>query len=180
VVSRSTATESGNQPGEGLNPVLERNIQIIMQRRRQETESASFQERVARAITQFAGSMAFIYLNAIVYGIWIAINLAALPGIPRFDPTLVFLATAASVEAIFLSTFVLITQNRMSAAADRRADLDVQIGLLTEYEMTRLLALNSAIARQLGVKTEVDPELEELKRDIAPEAVMDKLEDADL
>jgi uncharacterized membrane protein len=163
-----------------LNPVLERNIQIIMQRRRQETESAGLQERIARAITQFAGSMGFIYLHAIVYGIWITANLATLPGIPRFDPTLVFLATEASVEAIFLSTFVLITQNRMSAAADRRADLDVQIGLLTEHEMTRLLALNSAIARQLGVKTEVDPELEELKRDIAPEAVMDKLEDADL
>jgi uncharacterized membrane protein len=91
----------------------------------------------------------------------------------------VFLATEASVEAIFLSTFVLITQNHMAAAADRRANLDVQIGLLTEYELTRLLALNSAIARQLGVQTEVDPELEELKQEIAPEAVMDKLEHAD-
>jgi uncharacterized membrane protein len=65
--------------------------------------------------------MAFIYLHAFVYGVWIVANLATLPGIPRFDPTLVFLATEASVEAIFLSTFVLITQNHMSAAAERRA-----------------------------------------------------------
>src|SRR5690242_4912678 len=98
---------------------------------------------------------------------------------PASTPRSCFLATEASVEAIFLSTFVLITQNHMSAAAERRANLDVQIGLLTEYELTRLLALNSAIARQLGVQTEVDPELEELKQEIAPEAVMDKLEDAD-
>ena len=179
MASKNDATGSGNQPSHGLNPVLERNIEILMERRRQETQAAGFHARLARAITQFAGSMAFIYLHALVYGVWTVANLATLPGIPRFDPTLVFMATEASVEAIFLSTFVLITQNNMSAAADRRANLDVQIGLLTEYELTRLLALNSAIARQLGVQTEVDPELEELKQEIAPEAVMDKLEHAD-
>ncbi len=164
----------------GLNSVLERNIEILMQRRRQETEAASLQERIALTITKFAGSMTFIYLHATVYGLWILINVLGMRFIPRFDPTLVFLATVASVEAIFLTTFVLISQNRMTALADRRAELDVHIGLLTEHELTRLLALNSAIARQLGVKTEVDPELEELKRDVAPEAVMDKLEGAEL
>lgn len=166
-----------NGPQHGLNSVIERNIEILMERRRQHTMALSRQERIAFAITRFAGSMAFIYLHLIIFGVWIALNLT--PGLPHFDPMLVFLATTASVEAIFLSTFVLIAQNRMAETADKRAELDVQIGLLTEHELTRLLALNSAIARHLGVSTEIDPELEELKQDVAPDAVMEKLESSD-
>jgi uncharacterized membrane protein len=82
----------------------------------------------------------------------------------------------ASVEAIFLSTFVLITQNRMAADADKRADLDLQISLLAEHELTKMATLLSAIADKQGVRTEVDAELEEIKKDVAPEAVLDKIE----
>lgn len=160
---------------DGLNSVLERNIEILTQRRRQQTLALSRQERIALAITRFAGNMGFIYLHVVLFGAWIAVNLW--PGAPHFDPTLMHLATAASIEAIFLTTFVLITQNRMSEATERRAELDVQIGLLTEHELTRLLALNSAIAQHLGVSSEIDHELDELKRDVAPDAVMEKLED---
>jgi uncharacterized membrane protein len=88
----------------------------------------------------------------------------------------VILATAASVEAIFLSTFVLISQNRAAKAADRRADLDLQINLLTEHEVTRLITLTTAIAEQLGIRESKDPALRELERDVAPEAVLDTLE----
>lgn len=162
---------------DGLNSILERNIELLTERRRQQTMSLSRQDRGALAITHFVGSMAFIYLHAAIFGCWIAVNLW--PGAPHFDPTLVHLATAASVEAIFLTTFVLITQNRMAEAADKRAELDVHIGLLTEHELTRLLALNSAIAQHLGVSCEIDHELDELKRDVAPDAVMEKLENVD-
>jgi uncharacterized membrane protein len=82
----------------------------------------------------------------------------------------------ASVEAIFLSTFVLITQNRMAAAADRRADLDLQISLLAEHEITKLAALTSEIALKLGVETAVDRDMQEIKQDIAPDAVLDEIE----
>jgi uncharacterized membrane protein len=83
----------------------------------------------------------------------------------------------ASVEAIFLSTFILITQNRMSAAAEKRAELDLQISLLAEHEVTKLAALLSAIADRLGVETDVDAEVDELKQDVAPEAVLDEIEE---
>ena len=83
----------------------------------------------------------------------------------------------ASVEAIFLSTFILITQNRMSAAAEKRAELDLQISLLAEHEVTKLAALLSAIAGRLGIQTEVDSEVDELKQDVAPEAVLDEIEE---
>jgi uncharacterized membrane protein len=90
----------------------------------------------------------------------------------------VVLVMVASVEAIFLSTFVLISQNRMMAAQNKRADLDLQIGLLAEHEITKLVTLVSAMADRMGVKTEVDPELEEMTQDVAPEAVLDEIEEA--
>jgi len=83
---------------------------------------------------------------------------------------------AASVEAIFLSTFVLITQNRMAAAADRRADLDLQISLLTEHELTKIATLLDDMAKQMGVRTEVEDELEQVQQDVAPDAVLDRIE----
>ena len=104
-------------------------------------------------------------------------HLGVVPGVPKFDPSFVILAMVASVEAIFLSTFILITQNRMSAAADKRAELDLQISLLAEHEVTKLAALLSAIADRLGVETDVDAEVDELKQDVAPEAVLDEIEE---
>jgi uncharacterized membrane protein len=163
----------------GLNWVLERNIEALMERRRDEAAAATHHERFVTAITRFTGSMVFIYVHLAIFGFWIVANIWGLPGIGRFDPSLAYLAVAASLEAIFLATFVLITQNRMSAAADRRADLDVQMTLLIEHELTRLMALVSEVAQKLGVTTSVDEEVKALKQDVIAEAVLDKLESAE-
>jgi uncharacterized membrane protein len=159
----------------GLASVLERNIRALEERRRREEADASREARLAEAITRFTGSMTFVYIHLAVVVTWVAINLGWIPGVPRFDRTFVIMATWASVEAIFLSTFVLISQNRQAAAADRRADLDLQISLLAEHEITRTLKLVSAIAARMDVHEARDPELSELHRDVAPEAVLDEL-----
>lgn len=164
---------------EGLAPALDRNIQALVQRKKAEERSASFQERLADAITRFAGSMTFVYLHLAAFGFWIIGNAGLLPFVAPWDPSLVMLAMIASVEAIFLSTFVLISQNRMAAAADKRADLDLQTSLLTEHEVTKLIVLVHAIAAHLEVATAVDGEVGELEKNIAPEAVMDRIESAD-
>jgi uncharacterized membrane protein len=160
----------------GLTPVLERNIRSLQFRRQREEASAGWQERTADAITRFTGSMTFVFLHLAAFGFWIIANLGWVPGVPAWDPSFVVLAMIASVEAIFLSTFVLISQNRMAAAADKRADLDLQISLLAEHEVTRLIALVSALAEHVGVKSEIDEEVGELKQDVAPEAVLDQIE----
>ncbi|MDB5512050.1 MAG: hypothetical protein JWR08_1533 [Enterovirga sp.] len=160
----------------GLSPVLGRNIDALRERRLREQRTARWQDRVADTITAFAGSMTFVILHAIVFGFWALVNSGLLPIMPRWDESFVILGTSASVEAIFLSTFVLISQNRMQTAADKRADLDLQISLLAEHEVTRLVALTAAIADHLGVTTAVDAEVEELKQDVAPEAVLDEIE----
>jgi uncharacterized membrane protein len=98
-----------------------------MERRRdREDVTATLEVRVADAIIGFTGSMRFVYLHLVLFGLWILVNLGLVPGAPEFDPSFVILAMVASVEAIFLSTFILISQNRMAAAADKRADLDLQ------------------------------------------------------
>src|SRR5437667_654259 len=164
-------------PPSELASVLARNIRVMGRRREREEATASLEERIAGAITRFSGSMRFVYLHIVLFGFWIIVNLSLVPGMPEFDPSLVILAMVASVEAIFLSTFILITQNRMSAAAEKRAELDLQISLLAEHEVTKLATLLSAIADRLGVETDVDPEVEELKEDVAPEAVLDEIEE---
>jgi len=161
-----------------LSSVLERNIQALQARRAQEEERASLEERIAAKITRLTGSMIFVYLHVVVFGFWVVANLGWIPGVPKWDGSFVVLGTTASVEAIFLSTFVLISQNRMTATADKRADLDVQISLLSEHEVTKLVALVSSISHHLGIRTEVDAELEEIKQDVSAEAVLDEIEAA--
>jgi uncharacterized membrane protein len=162
------------QPG-SLNRALERNIAALERRRRAEESDATFQDKLAQAIARFSGSMAFVYVHLALYGFWVAANLGLVPGVTPWDETFVVLAMMASVEAIFLSTFILINQNRMAATADKRADLDLQISLLTEHELTKVVAMVDAISAHLGVRHEAGEEVDELKRDVAPEAVLDAI-----
>ena len=167
--------EQGSQTG--MSPVLERNIQALVDRRRREEAAAPLQQRFADTITAFTGSMVFIYLHLAVFGFWIVANLRWIPGIPAWDESFVVLAMIASVEAIFLSTFVLISQNRMAREADKRADLDLQINLLTEHELTKVASVLDQIAQKLQVKGEARGALDEAVRAIAPERVLDKIEE---
>jgi uncharacterized membrane protein len=157
-------------------PVIERNIEALLARRRAEDQALGWQDKVAAAITNFSGSMFFVYIHVVLFGLWILSNVGLIPGAPRFDPTLVVLAMFASVEAIFLSTFILITQKRMISQADRRAELTLQISLLAEHEITRLLAISKEIARHIGIPEAVHPDVEVLSRDIPPEKVLEQMD----
>ena len=158
----------------GLNSLLLRNIERMKEVQAQDAAAASFEERVASAISRFTGSLKFVYVHGALYGLWIFANLGWL-GIAPWDPTFVILAMIASVEAIFLSTFILISQNRMAAEAHRRAELDLQVSLLAEHEVTKLVQLVSEIARRLDIE-EISPETEEMKRTVAPEAVLEAIQ----
>jgi uncharacterized membrane protein len=162
--------------GPALADVVERNIRALLAHRQEEEGRRSAQDRIADAVTRFTGSMRFVYIHLCVFGLWIVINLGWVPGVPRFDSSFVVLAMIASVEAIFLSTFVLISQNRMSALADKRADLDLQVSLLAEHEITRLITLVAAMAERMGIDAARDPELSELSQDVEPEKVIETME----
>ena len=162
------------KPGR-LAGIVERNVRSLVARRQQLEQQKDFQQRIADTITCFTGSMRFVYIHAVIYGTWIIINLPVTPT-PKFDPNFVILAMVASVEAIFLTTFVLMTQNRMGQEAERRAELDLQISLLAEHEVTRLITLVKAIGEKLDIEASKDPELPELQQDVEPEKVLDVME----
>jgi uncharacterized membrane protein len=171
--------EPQSEADQGMAAVVNRNIAALLEIRKAEERTKGVQERVADAITTFTGSMPFVYIHLLLFGGWIAINLEWLPIMRPFDPTFVILAMAASVEAIFLSTFVLISQNRMQAAADRRAELNLHIDLLAEHEVTRIISLLTAVGERLGVEESSNPELEELARDVQPEKVLDRMNEVE-
>ena len=161
---------------DGLSRVLTNNIRAIERRRTREMARASRQERAVRAITTFIGSMTFVYLHAVLCIAWVTINAGLIPVLPKLDPSLTALATVTSCEAIFLSTFVLISQNRMAAAERKRADLDLHVSLLAEHELTQLTGMIDAIAAHFDIKPALHPEIDEIKKTIKPDTVLDEIE----
>ena len=157
--------------------LVRRNVQALLEARARFERKKGVQEKIADTVTAFTGSLLFVLIHAILFGGWILLNLGLIPGVEPFDPfPFVMLAMIASVEAIFLSTFVLISQNRMAVLNDKRADLDLQVNLLAEHEITKLIEIVDGIARHVGARGYVDPRVEELKRDVRPEEVLEEIE----
>ena len=166
----------GDENNPALADVIERNIRTIVRLRRQAKRERSAQDRIADAVTEFSGQTVFVYVHIVWFGIWILVN----EGGTRFHPFDPFpyglLTMIVSLEAIFLSTFVLISQNRLSEEAERRADLDLHIGLLTEHELTRVLKMLDAIQHHLGIAHDDDHELADLEMETKPEDVLAEIE----
>jgi uncharacterized membrane protein len=159
-----------------LAQVIDRNIQTITALRQKAADARGVQDRIADGITAFSGRMAFIYFHLVWFGAWVLLNTGRV-GIKPFDPFPYGLLTMiVSLEAIFLATFVLISQNRLAAESERRADLDLHIGLLTEHELTRALTMLDAIHQKLGIEADRDHELAELERETRPEDVLAEID----
>lgn len=158
-----------------LTRVVERNIRRITQLRKMAEDGRSLQDRIADAITLFSGSMAFVYLHGLFFLVWIWGNIAVGPK-RALDPyPFPLLTLVVSLEAIFLSTFVLVSQNRAQATSDDRDDLDLQVNLLAEYEITRSIRLIRAMAERMGISEADDPELEELGQSIKPQTILKEM-----
>jgi uncharacterized membrane protein len=164
--------------------ILRKNISAIAEVQRKETEARTLQDRIADAITTFSGSMAFVYFHAVWFGLWILlnVNIIHIPHLSEFDPFPFGLLTMiVSLEAIFLATFVLISQNRLARVSDRRADLDLHVNLLAEQKATKVLELLDNMARQLDAMSShytftPDPEVDALKVSPAPQDVLEVIE----
>src|SRR5262249_28952472 len=138
-------------------------IQAVAQIERAAYESRSSVDRFSVTITKWAGSATAILVHLIWFFIWLAINLNWVRGIEPFDPFPFSLLTmVVSLEAIFLSLFVLITQNRMSKEADRRAELDLEVNILAEEETTLILQMLKQISEKLGLNPPSEEDLQTL------------------
>jgi len=161
-----------------MSQTLAENIRAMRERHADDRRRMAWSDRLAGRITRFTGSMTFVLLHLVLFGAWILANLGWF-GFQPWDEQFVTLAMIASVEAIFLSTFVLISQNRQAALADKRAELDLHITLLAEHEITKIGQLLDAIAAKLGLDADRDPDFSEVKQNVQPVAVLDAIEESE-
>lgn len=134
-------------------------------------------ERIADAINRNAGSFGFFLVNVIVFVGWVLINTETIPGIAVFDPfPFQLLTTIVSLEAIFLSIFVLMSQNRQSAIDSLREELHLQINEVAEREITKALKLIAQIHEKVTGSALPDPELARMLKALDTMRIERKLE----
>jgi len=155
--------------------LTQRNIEVVRKLEEAANEERSTSDRVARMIARFCGSMKFVWVHVICFAGWIALNL--FPGVKHIDPfPFTFMTFVVSLEAIFLSTFILISQNQDTRISERRNHLDLQINLLSEQENTKMLMMLQAIAEKVGAEIEHDEDMTVLAQDTELEKVVAQIE----
>ncbi len=121
-------------------------------------------DRLSDTVSRFAGSVSFVIAHVVAFLGWILANASVIPGVVPFDPyPFGLLSLVVALEAIFLSTFVLLSQNRQAHQADHWAHLDLQISLLAEQETAKILQMLKSVCARMGLDNQVrDGELGEM------------------
>ncbi len=163
-----------------LPPTTLRNIRSVAQIEQQFLRRRSPIDCFSDAISTFAGSVWFIIAHVFLFAGWIALNSLALAGFVVFDPyPFVFLNLIVALETVFLSTFVLMSQNRQNRQAEEWSHLDLQVSMLAEQEATKMLQLLRAICDHLGLEHAAgDPELHEMIEKTHVDVLVDEMEKA--
>ena len=168
--SGSPAADEGS-----VHDLTQRNVELIRELEESARQERTRSDKVAEVVAKFCGSMTFVWVHVIWFGVWIVINVG--PGMPHIDPfPFTLLTLVVSLEAIFLSTFILISQNHDARVSDRRNHLDLQINLLSEQENTKMIAMLQAIAAKVGADLEEDPHLEAMSSETEPEKVVRQIQ----
>jgi uncharacterized membrane protein len=112
-------------------------------------------ERVSDVITKVVGNMGFLLAHFVLISGWMLVNLHVIPGLRAFDPfPFGVLALIVSSESVFLTIFVLIRQSRMARQSERRSHLDLQVGMLSEQELTTILQMLQKLCQHMGVNVD--------------------------
>ena len=154
--------------------LLQRNVEVVQKLEDAAKQERTTSDRIATVIANFCGSMKFVWVHVIWFTAWIVINVV--PGVRHVDPfPFTFLTLVVSLEAIFLSTFILISQNHDTRVSERRNHLDLQINLLSEQENTKMIMMLQAIAQKVGAEIEQDQVIEVLAQETELEEVIEHI-----
>lgn len=153
------------------------NIRTVAELERDFESQRTRSEAIADGIAAFVGSLPFVIVHLLAFVAWVLVNSGWVPGIRPFDPfPFVLLTLAVSFEGVILATFVLMKQNRMGRAADRRAHLNLQIDLLAEQEVTKILQFQLLLCRKLGIEEPFhDDEVHDMSQHTAVSQLADEL-----
>jgi uncharacterized membrane protein len=159
-----------------VDQLTQRNIEAVRQLEEAAKEERTASDRVAEVIAKFCGSMTFVWVHVAWFGIWVLINV--MPGLPHIDPfPFTFLTLVVSLEAIFLSTFILISQNHDTKISERRNHLDLQINLLSEQENTQMLTMLRAIAEKVGANLSDDEQARAMSEETKPQQLVKQIKE---
>ena len=148
-----------------MKEIQDRHKKLREELRSKLSEQRTWKDSVADFLTVQFGTVWFLSLNAIVFVVWILLNRNLIPGIKPFDLyPFNFLTMVVSLEAIFLSVIVLISQNKQSRIAEIRERIDFEINVRAEEEATKILVIVEQIARHHGIALARDPELKDLEQ----------------
>ena len=141
-------------PSRAANPT-QYNIDAIAKLEHDALGRRSASERVSDIITRLVGNMGFLAAQFILISSWALLNLGVIPGLKPFDPfPFGVLALVVAFESVFLTVFVLISQSRMSRQSERRSHLDLQVGMLSEQELTTILQMLQKLCQHMGVNVD--------------------------
>lgn len=158
-----------------VDELTERNVRAIAHLDEEARAHRGWPSRFAGVVTRWCGSITFAAAHAVFFSGWILYN--TLPRVQHFDPyPFTFLTLVVSLEAIFLSTFILVAQNEENRLAERRNALDLQINLLTEQENTKMLRMLQCIAHQVGAKLDDDPTITALEQATRPDRLAEQID----
>ena len=154
-------------------------IDSIVRQEEEALERRSSAERLADAVGVFAGSLLFIVLHLVLVIAWLLVNSGKIPGARPFDPyPFSLLGVIVAVEAVILSSFILMRQNRMMRRGELRDHLNLQVDLLAEKEITKVLQMVRAICGHMGLQDIMgDKEIRELSQTTSIESLSQTLED---
>lgn len=172
---RSDAARRSYRLAASVDELTEKNVSAIAELEEQAKAQRGIAARVGEAIASACGTLGFAIVHVVLFAGWIAFN--SWPGLPHIDPfPYTFLTLMVSLEAIFLSTFILIAQNEETRLTERRNALDLQINLLAEQENTKMLNMLQSIAKKVGAQLDDDPAVAVLEQATRPERLAEQID----
>jgi uncharacterized membrane protein len=152
---------------------LKDHIEIIAKHEEEFLARRTTSERVGDRLGAFVGSLGFIAFHVATFTVWILINTLHIGNLPHFDPApFPLLDTAVAIEAIFLASFIVMRQSRLSRRSDEREHLMLQVLILTEKEVTAVLNLQRQVAEKVGLPAVIaDAKIAQLSKDTSIDEV---------
>ena len=178
--STDNLKDSTNSSQESIDTLTDRNLQSILNKERLAQSDSTYGQRFAGYVAAFCGSMTFVWIHVVIFTLWIAYNTSPWVSVHPDPLPFTILNFALSIEAIFLSAFILITQNREAQIDKQRSHLDLQINLLTEQGNTQMLKILRSIADKVGADFEEDPDMQLMEQTTQPERLLDQINEATL
>lgn len=174
MTSMQQAQETSNE----IDPIGE-NVQTIAELHKRAERGVSPQQKGIERVTDYLGRPRFLFIILVVVSLWILVNIVLIKsGVSSFDPPpFIWMQGILSLGALLQATLILITQNRQDTMTERRTQLDLEVSLLLDQKMSKLITMVDELRRaHPALENGTDPQVEALKKTVDPHETLESLE----